>query len=550
MPSGSAKHPVDFIVVGAGTAGAPLANTLSQDGKTSVLVLEAGDNEGDNPEVIQGAPFGNPDLGGDPAVSFERAATPFEGADAGLFSTGRMWGGSSGQNDLLAVRGTPDVYNQWGLVDNRWNYFNLLPTMRFIETFTPSGPTPNPNERGFSGPLYITQDAQLDMTNPVYVALASGANAPPKADYNESLGDVGTFSTQWFITPAATNQRSFTQTAFLSANVVDANGNGVKGRKLKIQSQSTVVGIIFDVQKGKAPRAIGVRYVTNDNPEKVLEVYAKKKVILAAGTIGSAALLQQSGVGPKALLDSLGIPVIVDNANVGQHVQSLYGPTALLTLGVIPAPVPNQVVQTFADGSGTGLSQPNDGVRRLQLMTVQGSSLLPHAVVTACGGTGENTLSIRAFLLRPNDLGTVQIVSKDPLTQPKIDLGMYQDSGPQSDLNQAVLAYKVIANIAIALNGTMPVYPPNSHYSDDALLAQDAKDAPLLTTFGPTGSCRMAKTANDGVVDGNLDVFGTRGLGIADLSIAPEIPTGTTTEFAAIVIGLQKAKIEGASVSF
>lgn len=555
VPSGSARHPVDFLIVGAGTAGAPLANLLSADNKTSVLVLEAGSDQSQEAQVQQGSPFGSDTMGGDPQFSFERSASARTNQPAALLPAGRMIGGTSGQNDLTAVRGAPETYNQWGIVHPQWSYFNLLPVMKFLELYSPQGPVANPQERGFSGSLFVTQDAQL-VPGPYVNALAAASQSPIGNDYNESNGDTGVFPTQWFVTPASTNQRSFAQSAFLGPNVVDAQGRGLKGRKLLVKTKSTATQVIFDT-RGATPRAIGVRFV-DQATGSVQEVFAKKKVILSAGTVGTAQLLQLSGVGDPTLLQGLGIPVVVANANVGAHVQALYGPMALLAQGDNPVP-PDQVVQVFSDLSGSPLPNPNDGVRRAQLVTVPDASLVPDAIVTACGGTAANKNSLQGYILQPNNLGTVQIVSNDPLTQPEIQLHFYEDQDGV-DLENAINIYLLIAKVAAAYTGGLPVYPPAAHYpasvgggagTDLSLLEQDAKDATTrFTSTELTGSARMAKTATDGVVDGNLNVFGTTGLGIADSSVMPLIPSGNTPSYAAYVVGLQKAKIEGASTPF
>jgi len=554
MPDGSSSDPFDYVLVGAGTAGSALAKLLSDDNKTSVLVLEAGENQGEAAGVLQGEPFGDLTLPNNPDFSFARSASvgDVNAPNGFLLSSGRMWGGSSGQTNLLAVRGTPDAYATWGAIDSKWSYFNLLGAMKVLETYTPDGPVPNPTERGFAGPLYITQDTPLP-TDPFYTALAAAANAPLKMDYNDSFGDIGTVASQWFATPLNPGRRSWAQSAFLPSTVVDPGGTGIGDRRLQIRSNSTAIRVLFSDRS--TPHAIGVRYIEGKDPTRAKEVFAKKKIILTAGTVGDATLLQLSGIGPKSVLESAGIPVVVDNANVGENLQIAYGIYGLIGQGEKVAP-PDQVAMAFIDLSGTNISQPKDGIRRAQLLTRPNSSFVPHAIVTANGLANTRTTSFLVYNLRPNARGTVTVLSDNPLTPPKIELGLYKDAMGVPDISRMTDAYKVIANIAMAYNATMPIYPPPAHYPapwgpavDNALLEQDAKDSTLQMTVSPTGSCKMAPTAATGVVDGNLDVFGVRGLSIASLSVAPQMPTGNTV-YAAYLIGMTKAKIEGATVPF
>jgi len=555
MPDGSSSDPFDYVIVGAGTAGATLAKFLSDDNKTSVLVLEAGENQGDTAAVLQGEPFGDLTLPSDPVFSFTRSTDPGDANASGngfLLSSGRMWGGSSGQTNLLAVRGSPDAYGTWGAINSQWSYFNLLPAMKFLETYTPDGPVPNPTERGFAGPLFITQDTPLP-PDPFYTALATATNAPLKQDYNDSFGNVGTVASQWFATPLNPGRRSWAQTAFLPSTVVDSSGNGVGDRRLLIQSNSTAIKVLLDGRS--TPKAIGIRFLEGNDPTRAREVFAKKKVVLSAGTVGDATLLQLSGIGPKDVLDAAGVPVVIDNANVGANVQIPYGVYGLIDQGDKVPPV-DQVAMAFVDLSGTNISQPADGTRRAQILTRPNPSLMPHAVAAATGEDISTSTSLLVYNLRPNARGTITIVAQDPLTPPSIELGLYQDAMGVPDLSRMTDAYKVIANIAMAYTGQMPIYPPKLHYpvpygpaTDNALLEQDAKDATLQMTVGPTGSCKMAPTAATGVVDGNLDVFGVKGLSCASLSVAPQMPTGNTV-YAAYLIGMTKAKIEGVQVPF
>ena len=522
--------------------------------ETSVLVLEAGENRGADPRVLAGNNAVDRTLAFSPAHSFNRSAIianlsnePTPG-DIWAYSDGRAWGGGSSHNFTLAVRSSPDIYNQWGTVNPQWLYNNLLPLMRFMETYIPNGTIPNPAQRGSTGPLFIRQIAPpFSPVAPFYAALIAAANAPPISDYNDpTLGDVGSATPQRFATPA--DQRSFAQNAFLPSTVVTADGQGVGDRQLEIVSKATVIEVIIETVDG-APTATGVRYFLDNDPDTVLVARANKKVILSAGTIATAQILQLSGVGDPIDLESIGVPVKFENPNVGKNVQNHYGPTALLPNGAGPLNLP---VHAYLDGSGANIAQANDGIRRIQMIAqLNANSNIPRAVRNALGINAVPASQLIFFNMIPNHLGTIKSVSSDPLVQPEIRFRFYQDVSAKTDLDRAVDMFKIAANISLAYTGLMPLYPPQAHYPapygpapNDNLLRQDAQDVYNIA-FHASGSCRMASSAATGVVDGNLDVFGVRNLSCCDNSVQPEITKGNTS-YPAYILGLQKAKIEGA----
>ena len=549
---------VDYVIVGLGTAGTPLARYLSEDLTTSVLVLEAGENHGSDPRTLAGNNNVDRTLAFSPRHSFNRSAIianlsnePTPG-DIWTYSDGRGWGGGSAHNFTLAVRSSPDAYNAWGAISAQWAYNNLLPIMKFMETYLPNGTVANPAQRGFSGPLFIKQIAPPFPNVGLYTAIMGAANAPFVSDYNDpSLGDVGSATPQRYATPA--DQRSFAQSAFLpDEQIVTNDGQGVGGRLLTIISKATALEVVIeDTEDGLT--ATGVRYFLANDPDTVLLVRARKKVILSAGTIATAQLLQLSGIGNPVDLEDLGIPVKVENPNVGANVQNHYGPTALIPNGT---PAPGAPVHAYLDGSGVNLTQPNDRVRRIQMIVqANNNSNIPRAVRNVIGINTVPSSQFVFFNLIPNRLGTIKIVSTDPLVQPEIRFRFYQDVASKTDLDLAVDMFKIAANISLAWTGMMPLYPPQSHYPapygpapNDNLLRQDAQDVYNIT-YHASGSCRMGSSIADGVVDGNLDVFGVRNLSCCDNSVQPQITKGNTS-YPAYVLGLKKAQIEGATVPF
>lgn len=558
-PLGSRKNPYDFVIVGAGTAGSVLARLLTDNMTSSALVLEAGEYRGDDPRIRNGFLFGDPNIANDPRYSIPRFFEP-GGINKGLagvavYSEHQMWGGGSAGNGMSAVIGTPGPYNVMGTFNGLWSYPALLPARRFLEHFFPNAVTPpNPVERGFTGPLNITQDPPLP-PNPIYPAIAAAAQIPVNyLDYNDSTyGEVGVTASQWF---KLNNVRSDAQTAFLGPSIVDpVTGTGVGERQLQILSRATAVKVIIE-----GTTAVGVRYFIQDDPDDVREVFANK-VILSAGSIASPQLLQLSGIGPAALLNPLGIPVVINNPHVGQHGQNHYFPTGLIRRIPFGEPPGFEVRadQFFPDISGNNIAQANDMVRRAQVYMLPFNDAVPRAILTALGIQNEPAWSFVGFNMQPNNLGEVKIVSVDPLDDPEYLAHYYEDvsvPGRKSDLERAIDMYRMYANISIQYTGQLPLYPPPSHYPaaeygafggtapDTSLLEMDARDVTLIAAYHLAGTARMGD-----VVDGNLDVIGISGLSVADMSVFPVIPSGNTA-YGAFLVGLIKAKIEGAAVPY
>jgi len=572
----------DYVIVGLGTSGAALARYLSDpvDGKfvNSVIVIESGSNfitggtPADRAPVEVGAPLGDLSLPLDTKYSFFRPMRTGL-AQSGFFgygdSEGRMWAGSSAHNNMLTVRSSADVYDDWAAASGnpQWTYDNLLPFMKFMENYIPNGTVADPAQRGTGGPLTISQDIPVagGGADPGIAAMAAacaaGTNAPLETDYNVKTNPSSTSAMQWFSTEPGTsfNGKRVSSGAFLPTSVVTPEGKGVGGRKLTIISNANVARVLTrDGDHGL--RAKGVEYYIGDDKEALTPVHARKKVILCAGAVATPAILQRSGIGDPALLTPLGIPVVVNNANVGANLKNHYGVGAVLATGETPPGIFQGVILN-SDLSGTLVptGQAPDGVRRYQWLIfpdVPGNALfLQPAVLVALGVDQIPNFAFIGALLIPRAVGTVQIASADPTFDPRIAMNCYEDVGSPSDLERGVQALKVAANVSLAYTGTMPLWPPASHYPvafpggtqpNDNLLVQDLEQVPFQS-YHLVGSCRMGTSIANGVVDGNLNVFGIDKLAVCDNSAVPRITTGNTS-YPAYLLGLKLAQLEGAQI--
>jgi choline dehydrogenase len=553
----------DYIIVGCGTAGAALARKLSDHSKNSVLVLDAGPNNTHDNCVLESNIFDSIFLNPACAITTNpKYASTYPNILPVLpsvnvpnwnfyqtvnYNSGRMLGGSSAHNFLLAVHGTRANFDAWAAAsgNNRWLYDNLFHVIKSVETYT--GTSSNPKQRGKKGPIFVTQNPPLPAGSNVIDAIVKVANAPLIPDYNVSPGgDIGTSTFQQFITPpvSPSSIRSFSMNGYLpdafanpNTPIVVETSYGLKGigkRKLKIYTNALVSRVRF-----KGNQAKSVEYnLTKVNKqgkakETLLVAHAKKKIILCAGAIETAAILQRSGIGDKAnLLDPLGIPVIFDNPNVGKFTNQ-YGPIAQVT-GTVPGFIPVQSMINLSDSKGNS-PYPNDNVRRIQLLI--------DAIST------DNFLFF-GFIMKPKSQGTVNIISRDPTKNPYVLLNIYSDGDLKTfdtDANKAITFLKLVKEIADAA-GERVLQPSPDVYAggDTALFDYTLTNPNLVVASHIIGTTVMGRSPANGVVDGNLHVFGVENLMVADIGVLPVIDGNPC--YPAYVVGEEAAKIiqEGA----
>lgn len=555
----------DYIIIGAGTAGCALARKLSDKigdkYKHSVLVLEAGENLNADPLVRANNVLVASAMALDPKYSVVYQATLSDPFSRGPYSDGRLLGGSSAHNGLQCYRGAPKQYNEWAAQtgETAWLYNNLLTNvMKPFEHYTPNGTVANPAQRGLNGPLFITQEPPLD-SDPFMQAFATTANAPFVTDLNDpTLGVVGSGANQNWVTPpylGPNSERSHSANAYLTGisapdavtpptvipPVVDANGKGLDGRKLLVRLNSWVKRIIFDSNNN----AKCVEYVTSDDKQKCKRVRAKQEIILCAGTINDAAILQRSGVGDAALLNSLDIPVVYNNSNVGQNIENHYGSVAIMSGETIPLP---RVASAFTNLSSNPplpapYNYPNIDERLFQLFAMDAAFFLASGIRNVLGIT--DGISIFNINDTPKSKGATRIVSLNPFIQPEVNLNLYSDGAYNvfgTDANKVVTWFKILKNIEINTGGAFSVlYPTPDQYASDADLFQAALDSDSYFTYHTSGSCRMGASPANAVCDGRLRVFGVQRLRVADCAAVPVIETGNTS-YQAFVVGNQCAR--------
>ncbi|KAA0766458.1 GMC family oxidoreductase [Bacillus sp. SH5-2] len=555
----------DYIVIGAGTAGGVIAKELTDDKSTSVLVLEAGTNmtnELSNPSVI-----GAINTTRSNRFSFNVTSELESTIARTLIATnGRAMGGSSEICDMYAVRGSKELYDKWAsLVGNQWSYNEI--SSLFIKNETYTGATQDPNERGKNGPIFNRQqnippdgliDTLVQATNTVL-------GTPITEDYNTGIRDCTFHKTQIIQKEIGPGQfvRSSTATGYLNEQIVSQGDQihpdefGVDGRKLVILAKTTVNKILFKKKNG-VNIAVGVEFVKDGVSHRR---FARKGIIVSAGFFSSV-ILQRSGIGKSDDLAKAGISTLIESPNVGHNlqIQGYVGlgveidtsqllpvffadPNFPLILGAFQAENPLNILES----------------RRLQLIGAPIPFFLPASDVISNGWsldlTFQTTPSIMSFGIidvNTKSRGTVLVEHSDPEAYPSLD---FNPLGNPDDLTYMVDQYKRIYNIIVEARNPLKypnngigkvVYPPESIFQ---LPDNDPNKQKQLenyvkasyTNFSLGGQCRMGQTIQEGVVDGFLNVFGTKNLKVADLSISPFLPDGQPSA-AAQVIGLNAVR--------
>lgn len=530
----------DFIVVGVGSAGSILARKLS-DRHQSVLAIDVGEFRYNDPIILNPNPLATEAVANQLLLNPRYALTypvPFGFLQALGYSEGQgSIGGGGAHNFLLAIRGTPDIYDGWAAVtgDPRWLYNSLLPKMKAVEAYTPLV-SANPAQRGFTGPIKVTQQPPLSC--PFFNSIASITDSVFSNDYNDptmptpAANGVVIGANQTFITPNAPQIRSYSATEFLPmapspGAVIDANGNGLNGRKLKVLTNARAVK--FNVEKGEAVSVEYLRHFAGTERKRIACLSKKGKLILSAGSIQTPKLLLLSGVGPSTELTPLGIDVVVDSPNVGKNLQDQLGPNTVIAGTSSPG-------EAFLDGNSP-------------VSAITAVPLLPKMRrIQAIVGGGAGVFTALALITNPKSRGSVTIVSSDPLFEPALDFNIFSDgpfTTPGTDANLAVRYLRIIC-AAAADSGFFMIAPTPAQCrgSDADLFAYASNVANLVLQSHVAGTARMASNISSGVVDGRLKVFGLSNVYIGDNSVAPETENGNTN-FMAYYIALELANILG-----
>jgi choline dehydrogenase len=512
----------DYIIVGTGPAGAVIAKTLSDDKRTSVLVLEAGGNNDKDKPISDSTMAAELEEQFFPQYFWQGEGVPQAGLDDRTFewTTGRLLGGGSSINGEQYVRPTGKVFKEWErLLGPLWSPNRAVLRFKRLEKY--NGKTNNASARGYRGRIDIRQAPvnPTSMAKKLVTAIERATGFPEILDYNNPNTTIGPF-TRWQLYQKPNGRRESSSTAFLSSDVLASNGRGVNGRKLRLFSDSTALRVIFSNN-----RACGVEFLKNG---KRIIAHARKKVIIAAG-INSAQLLVLSGIGSAKTLKEAGIRCIFNNPNVGKSLRNHTLNFAVFQSNPSDRPLPSNDPNALYTG-GAFLPDPLEINRERRAVQILGI------------GSEDDTLTLGLIYLRPKSRGSIKIQNKDPLKIVLADEGFLDNP---DDLEAVKNIYKIyVKNIAAELLSIDPTYrlisPTAETIDNNAKLEQFIKEN-FEHNHHQQSSLRMAPLKNGGVVDRRGNVHGVKDLIVADASIIPFTVDGNTSA-AAYLIGYTIAK--------
>jgi choline dehydrogenase len=514
----------DYVIVGAGSAGSVLANRLSEDGKSTVCVLEAGPRDW-HPFIHIPAGFMYTLV--NPSVNWLYTSEPSEWTGGRRIAAprGKTLGGSSSINGHIYNRGQRLDFDGWAQRGNQgWGYSDVLPYFRRTEKrIADEAGSADATFRGDEGNLPITD---LDWRDPLCEAFIEGAveqGIPRNRDYNGS------------------QQRgvSYVQRIIKGGRRVSAARGylhpAMKRPNLTVRTGVHATSILLEGKK-----AVGVRYRKGGRGGAELEVHANREVILCGGAVNSPQLLQLSGIGPALLLQSLGIPVKHALAGVGENLRDHYAPRFVARVknaGTINEKsrglrLAGEILKYAVSRKGILALNPTliyvfwKSDERVDNYDLQ-LTFTPASYKEGVQSTLDDFpgMTIASWQQRPDSIGYVRAKSADPFVHPIIQPNyLTAESDRQVLLAGMKLARRLLGSRPLSKYYDREEFPGAEKQSDEDLLTAAKQRG--TTTFHLMGTCRMAPDSDPtAVLDDQLRVRGLEGLRVVDASIMPTMPS-------------------------
>ena len=520
----------DFVIVGAGSAGCVLANRLSADGRHTVVLIEAGPRD-TNPWIHLPIGYGKTMWDRNVNWAFYTEPDPNMGGRKIYWPRGKVLGGSSSINGLIAIRGQPEDYDAWEMAGNPgWGWGSVLPYFRKLE----SNPDRAGDElHGSDGPITVCSIGRRHELIEAIIDAAGKLGVPRNEDFNGKHQEgVGYFQLTTYNGLRVSSAKAYLKPARGRPNLTIITGAHATGIDLR------------------GNRASGLRFRKDG---AVYTIKAGTGVILSAGALQSPQLLMLSGVGPAAHLKQHGIPVVVDRPAVGADLQDhlqvrlIYKCSKPITtndqLNSLTGSVKIGLEWFFTRSGPLAVGINQGGLFTRVLPESKTPDIQFHIATLSADMAGAKPHPFSGFTfsvcqLRPTSRGSVKLASADPMAAPLMYSNYLDTETDRRCVTTAIAFARTLARTSPLSSYVAEEYLPGPTAKTDADYLEFARKNGA-TIFHPSGTCRMGSDP-DAVVDPQLRVRGVDGLWVADCSIMPALVSGNTN-LPAIMIGEKAA---------